>query len=65
MAKYLYRPEQVALGQAAKYFQDMHGAFEAVSAAVEGRALSAGRVVLRQMAVGQPLGFHGATTHGR
>ena len=39
-------------GSEAKYFQAMHGAFEAVPA-------TSGGVVLRQMSVGQPIGFHG------
>ena len=44
----------VVVGQEAKYFQDMHGAFEAVKANEAGRGM-----VMRQMAVGEPLGFHG------
>ena len=52
----------VALGQTAKYFQDMHGAFEAVSASSynsDDVDPAARGVVLRQMSVGQPIGFHG------
>jgi hypothetical protein len=47
--------DSVPLGSAAKYFQDMHGAFEAVHSSSSGRP----GTVLRQMAVGQPIGFHG------
>ena len=47
--------DDVILGSEAKYFQDMHGAFEAV----QGSGSRSGGVVLRQMSVGQPVGFHG------
>eukprot|EP01043_Picozoa_sp_COSAG02_P009614 COSAG02_NODE_328_length_24547_cov_4.124141_32_plen_317_part_00 len=45
--------DTVAPGQEAKYFQDMHGAFEAVNSSDLSRGM-----VMRQMAVGQPIGFH-------
>lgn len=45
--------DSVAPGQEAKYFQDMHGAFEAVNSSDPSRGM-----VMRQMAVGQPIGFH-------
>jgi hypothetical protein len=46
--------DRVVEGQEAKYFQDMHGAFEAVKAKEASRGM-----VMRQMAVGEPIGFHG------
>ena len=48
--------EGIAPAQAPKYFQDMHGAFEAV--ADDSKASREGKMVLRQMSVGQPIGFH-------
>jgi hypothetical protein len=53
--------DSVALGQSPRFFQDMHGAFEAVSVGNISGLRSAGKV-LRQMAVGQPIGFHGTDT---
>ena len=46
--------DAVAAGQEARYFQDMHGSFEAVKSSDASRGM-----VMRQMAVGQPIGFHG------
>ena len=43
--------DAVRPGQEAKYFQDMHGSFEAVKSSDASRGM-----VMRQMAVGQPIG---------
>ena len=49
--------DNVVPGQEARYFQDMHGSFEAVKSVQQGQEQDRG-MVMRQMAVGVPIGFH-------